>query len=163
VAYSIKKRRHAIRAPLIRPVQVNLGDKQVMGQGIEVGTSGMSLWMNEVPEKGKMVTLSFFLPSNSRHILAMSEVSWRQPPIPDVRAGKVGVRFVALPREEREEIRSFINRIAKLYRDLNILLAKDDWKMEQVRAITEAAFVGSYRDIKDLKDKVRRAMDGLRL
>ena len=163
MAFTIKKRRHAPRAPLARPVSVRAGTAEQVGRGIEVGIGGMSLWVNPAPPKGQMVTLSFFLPASPRQITAMAEVVWATPPVEGRKASRMGVRFVALSREERDEIRAFVNRLARHYRDLNMLLAMNEWKLDQIKALTAKALVDGYRDIKELKDKVRKAMDGFRL
>jgi c-di-GMP-binding flagellar brake protein YcgR len=163
MGFTVKKRRQAFRAPLNRPVQIKHGSAELPGRGIEVGIGGMSLWVNESLPKNGMVTVMFNLPASARQIVAMSEVVWSNPPIDGSRSGKIGVRFVALPREQREEIRAFVNRQAKHYRDLHMLLAMNEWKMEKLRELTAQAHLDAYRDIKDLKDRVRKAMDGFRL
>lgn len=163
MAFTLKKRRHALRAPLTRPVRVRQGEAERSGRGIEVGVGGMSLWVHPLPAAGQVVTLIFSLPNSLRPITAMAEVVWATPAAGERKSGRTGVRFVALPREDREEIRAYVNRLAKHYRDLHILLAMNQWKMDQIRVLTARAHLDSYRDIKDLKDKVRRAMDGFRL
>jgi len=162
MAFHLRKRRRVPRAPMNRPVQVQAGDNTLMGKGIETGIGGMSLWLDQPPEKGSMVTVSFSLPGSARSITAMSEVVWSQPRSQGKRVGRMGVRFVALPREERQEIRGFVNRLAKNYRDLHILLAMNEWKMERLKELTRRVGVTSYRDLKDLKARVAKAMDGFR-
>lgn len=162
MAYHLRKRRKTPRAPLNRPVQFELDGKKHMGKGLEVGIGGMSVWSDTIPDKGKMVTVNFSLPGSARRIIAMSEVAWSKPPVRGKRKGRMGVRFVALPREERGLIRSFVTRLAKHYRDLHILLAMNKWKMERLRELAKKANLGSYRDIKELKARVTKAMDGFR-
>lgn len=163
MAFTLKKRRRALRAPLTRPVRVRQGEAERSGRGIEVGVGGMSLWVHPAPTAGQVITLVFSLPNSLRPITAMAEVVWATPAAGERKSGRMGVRFVALPREDREEIRAYVNRLAKHYRDLHILLAMNQWKMDQIRDLTTRAHLDGYRDIKDLKDKVRRAMDGFRL
>lgn len=163
MGFRLKKRRRAPRAPLSRPVQVKLADQETTGRGIEVGIGGMSIWLEGPPEQGKMVTVTFHLPGCARRITAMSEVAWSMPAAAGKRNGRIGIRFVALPREEREEIRSFVTRLARHYRDLHIMLAMSQWKLDRVKSLTESAHIPAYRDIKELKERVQKAMDGFRL
>lgn len=162
MAYHLRKRRKTPRAPLNRPVQFELEGTKHMGKGVEVGIGGMSVWSDKTPSKGKMVTVNFSLPGSPRRIIAMAEVAWSKPAIKGRRMGRMGVRFVALPREERSEIRSFVTRLAKHYRDLHILLAMNEWKMERLRELAKRANLTSYRDVKELKERVTKAMDGFR-
>lgn len=162
MAYHLRKRRKTPRAPLNRPVQFELDGKKHMGKGLEVGIGGMSVWSDKIPSKGKMVTVNFSLPGSAKRIVAMAEVAWSKPPAKGKRKGRMGVRFVALPREERSEIRSFVTRLAKHYRDLHILLAMNKWKMDRLRELAKKANLGSYRDVKELKARVTKAMDGFR-
>jgi Tfp pilus assembly protein PilZ len=163
MSFRLKKRRRAPRAPLSRPVQIRLAEREIVGRGIEVGIGGMSIWLEGPPDKGKMVTVTFSLPGVARRITAMSEVAWAKPAAPGKRNGRIGIRFVALPRDEREEIRTFVTRLARHYRDLHIMLAMNQWKLDRVKQLTEAAHIPAYRDVKELKERVKRAMDGFRL
>ena len=162
MAFHLRKRRQAPRAPLNRPVQVQVDGRKRMSKGVEVGVGGMSVWTDQVLEKGSMVTLTFTLPGSAHNITAMAEVAWCKPPPAGKRSGRMGVRFVALPREEREHIRSYVNRLAKHYRDLHILLAMNKWKMERLKELTKRVNLTSYRDIQELKELVNKAMDGFR-
>ncbi|MBN2495117.1 MAG: PilZ domain-containing protein [Deltaproteobacteria bacterium] len=163
MAFHLKRRRKAPRAPLNRAVQFKMGSEELSGRGIEVGVGGMSIWAERVPDKGSMVTLRFSLPGSARQVTAMAEVVWSRSPAGGKRNGSMGVKFIALPRDERNEIRSFVTRMARQYRDLHILLAMNEWKMERLKELTEAAHLSSYRDIKELKEKIKKAMDGFRL
>ena len=163
MSFRLKKRRRTPRAPLNRPVRVKIGSKENNGRGIEVGIGGMSLWMEPVPKKGQMVTVTFSLPGSARQIIAMSEVAWSTPAVAKQKKGRMGIRFVALPRDEREEIRSFVTKLARHYRDLHIMLAMNQWKMDRLKELTEAACVPAYSDLKELKERVKKAMDGFRL
>jgi Tfp pilus assembly protein PilZ len=162
MAYHLRKRRKTPRAPLSRPVQFELEGTKHMGKGVEVGVGGMSVWADKIPSKGKMITVNFSLPGSPRRIIAMAEIAWSKPAVKGKRMGRMGVRFVALPREERDEIRSFVTRLAKHYRDLHILLAMNEWKMERLRELAKRANLTSYRDVKELKERVTKAMDGFR-
>ncbi len=163
MGFRLKKRRRVPRAPLNRPVEVKIERREVMGRGIEVGIGGMSVWLESPPDKGKMVTVTFSLPGSARRITAMSEVAWNRPPVSGKRIGRMGIRFVALPRDERAEIRTFVTRLARHYRDLHIMLAMNQWKLDRVKKLTDEAHVQPYRDIKELKERVKKAMDGFRL
>ena len=163
MSFRLKKRRSTPRAPLNRPVRVKVGNKEYQGRGIEVGIGGMSLWIGPVPDKGRMVTVTFSLPSSARQITAMSEVAWSTSNIAKGKKGRMGIRFVALPRDEREEIRSFVTRLARHYRDLHIMLAMNQWKLDRLKELTDAACVPPYSDVKELKERVKKAMDGFRL
>ena len=162
MAYHLRKRRQAPRAPLNRPVEFNADGKKNMGKGIEVGIGGMSAWTEKVHEQDAMVTVTFSLPGSARRITAMSKVAWVKAAATGKRASRIGVKFVALPREERDEIRSFVNRLAKNYRDLHIMLSMNKWKMDRLKILTKRLHLGSYRDIKELKKRVIKAMDGFR-
>lgn len=163
MSFRLKKRRSTPRAPLNRPVRVKVGDKERQGRGIEVGVGGMSLWLDAVPQKGQMVTVSFSLPNSAKQITAMSEVAWSKSGSSSQKRGRMGIRFVALPRDEREEIRSFVTRLARHYRDLHIMLAMNQWKLDRLKELTDAACVPPYSDVKELKERVKKAMDGFRL
>jgi len=163
MTFRLKKRRKVPRAPLNRPVQVKVGNGTRNGRGIEVGIGGMSIWIEKPPDKGKMVTVTFSLPSSACRITAMAEVAWVTQAPEGKRNGRMGIRFVALPRDEREEIRSFVTRLARHYRDLHIMLAMNQWKLDRIKELTEAAHVPAYRDVKELKERVKKAMDGFRL
>lgn len=162
MAFHLRKRRKAPRAPLNRPVQILQEKNKYMAKGAEVGIGGMSMWTDKVVDQGKMVTITFSLPGSARRITAMSEVVWSKPPASGSRSGRMGVRFIALSREEREEIRTFVTRLAKNYRDLHILLAMNKWKMDRLKELTKRVHLTSYRDIKELKRRVSKAMDGFR-
>lgn len=163
MTFRLKKRRRVPRAPLNRPVEIKVEDKARKGRGIEVGIGGMSIWLEKPPHEGQMVTVTFSLPASARRITAMAEVAWVKPAPEGKRNGRIGIRFVALPRDEREEIRTFVTRLARHYRDLHIMLAMNQWKLERIKELTEAAHVPAYRDVKELKDRVKKAMDGFRL
>ena len=162
MAYHLRKRRKTPRAPLNRPVQFEFDGKKHMGKGVEVGVGGMSVWSDKIPSRGNMVTVNFSLPGSPKRIVAMAEVAWSKPAIKGKRKGRMGVKFVALPREERGEIRSFVTRLAKHYRDLHILLAMNKWKLERLRELAKKANLTSYRDVKELKERVTKAMGGFR-
>lgn len=142
---------------------MKIGSKDSSGRGIEVGIGGMSLWMEAVAKKGQMVTVTFSLPGSARQITAMSEVAWATAGAARQKKGRMGIRFIALPRDEREEIRSFVTRLARHYRDLHIMLAMNQWKLDRLKELTEAACVPPYSDVKELKERVKKAMDGFRL
>ena len=163
MGFRVKKRRRTPRAPLSRPVEIKAGRREALGRGIEVGIGGMSIWVEKPPEKGQMVTVTFSLPGSARRITAMSEVAWLQPAPKGKRNGRIGIRFIALPRDEREEIRSFVTHLARHYRDLHIMLAMNQWKLDRVKELTDAAHLPPYRDMKELKDRIKKAMDGFRL
>lgn len=163
MSFRLKKRRRAPRAPLNRPVRIKIGERERNGRSIEVGIGGMSLWLDRAPGKGRMVTLYFNLPGSPQRITAMAEVAWSRPAVGGGRKGQMGVRFVALPRDERERIRTYVTHLARHYRDLHIMLAMNRWKLDRVMELTEAAHMPPYRDIKELKDRVKKAMDGFRL
>ncbi|MBW1872326.1 MAG: PilZ domain-containing protein, partial [Deltaproteobacteria bacterium] len=119
-------------------------------------------WTEKIHEKDAMVTVTFSLPGSARRITAMSKVAWVKAAPTGKRTSRIGVKFVALPREERDEIRSFVNRLAKNYRDLHIMLSMNKWKMDRLKILTKRLHLGSYRDIKELKKRVIKAMDGFR-
>jgi uncharacterized protein (TIGR02266 family) len=162
MAFHLRKRRKAARAPLNRPVQIQKDQRKFMAKGAEVGVGGMSMWTDKPPKKGQMITVNFSLPGSARRITAMSEVVWSKPPSGGNRTGRMGIRFIALSRDDRDEIRSFVTRLAKHYRDLHILLAMNKWKMDRLKELTKRAHLTSYRDIKELKQRVSKAMDGFR-
>lgn len=162
MAYHLRKRRKAPRAPLNRPVELRVESKKTVGKGIEVGVGGMSVWCEKIFDKEVMVTLTFSLPGSAKRITAMAKVAWTKPPPAGKKTGRMGVQFVALPREERDEIRSFVNRLAKNYRDLHIMLSMNKWKMERLKQLTRRLHLSSYRDIQELKRRVNKAMDGFR-
>ena len=162
MAYHLRKRRQAPRAPLNRPVELIVDGKKAMGKGVEVGTGGLSAWMETPHKKNVMVTVRFSLPGSMRRITAMARVAWSKAPGAGKTTGRLGLQFVALPREEREDIRSFVNRLAKQYRDLHIMLAMNKWKMDKLKDLTKQLNLSSYRDVKELKKKVTKAMDGFR-
>jgi hypothetical protein len=162
MAFTLKKRRKVPRAPLNRPVLVKSGEREFTGRGIEVGVGGMSLWLDNLP-RTPMLTVHFSLPGSSRRITAMAERVWTRPAAGEGRAAQLGVRFVALPRDEREEIRTYVTKLARCYRDLHILLAMNEWKLDRVQTLTQAAHIAAYRDMKELKERVQKAMDGFRL
>jgi Tfp pilus assembly protein PilZ len=162
MAYHLRKRRRAPRAPLNRPVEFKVDSSKHVGKGVEVGVGGMSIWTDKVYEKEKMCTITFSLPGSARRITAMAKVAWSKAPPEGRRKGRMGLQFVALPREEREEIRSFVNRLAKNYRDLHIMLSMNKWKMDRLKQLTKRVHLSSYRDIQELKKKVSKAMDGFR-
>ncbi|HUU02474.1 MAG TPA: PilZ domain-containing protein [Myxococcota bacterium] len=162
MAYHLRKRRKAPRAPLNRPVELSVESKKHVGKGIEVGVGGMSIWCEKVYQSDVMVTLTFSLPGSARRITAMAKVAWIKAPAAGKKTGRMGVQFVALPREERDEIRSFVNRLAKNYRDLHIMLSMNKWKMERLKQLTSSLHLSSYRDIQELKRRVSKAMDGFR-
>lgn len=162
MAYHLHKRRKAPRAPLNRPVQLQAGKHKLVCRGIEVGSGGMSLWSEKAFQPDTMVTVSFSLPASATTITAMARVAWCRQPASARSLARLGMQFVALSREERENIRSFVNRLAKNYRDLHILLAMNQWKMDQLQQLARRANLDSYRDVQDLKKKVAKAMDGFR-
>jgi c-di-GMP-binding flagellar brake protein YcgR len=161
MAFHLQKRRRAHRAPLNRPVQISGTGGGQTARGIEVSTGGMSLWMQSQPKAGSMVTVNFTLPGSAFQITAMARVVWEKA------AGgkgwyKAGLQFVALPREERNIIGSYVNKLARCYRDLHILLSMNKWKFEQLQELARQANLESFRDVQDLKQKVARALDGFR-
>jgi len=162
MAYHLRKRRRAPRAPLNRPVELSIDGSKHMCKGVEVGIGGMSVWTDKILEKNSMVTVTFSLPGSVRRITAMTKVAWAKPPASGKKNGRMGIQFVALPREERDEIRSFVNRLAKNYRDLHIMLSMNKWKMDRLKKLTKRVHLSSYRDIQELKEKVSKAMDGFR-
>ena len=145
-----------------KPVQLRLKEKISAGRGIEVGVGGMSLWLDHEIAQGAMVTLGFILPRAAKRITAMAEVMWCKPAGSNRRKAQVGVKFVALQRDERALIRSFVTKRTRHYRDLHIMLAMNEWKMEKLKELTKAAGLTTYRDIKELKTKIRKAMAGFR-
>ncbi len=145
-----------------KPIQLKLKKKTSMGRGIEVGVGGMSLWLDDEIERGAMVTLGFILPRAAKRIIAMAEVMWCKPASSNRRKARVGVKFIALQRDERALIRAFVTKRARHYRDLHIMLAMNEWKMEKLKELTKAAGLTSYRDIKELKTKIQKAMAGFR-
>jgi len=162
MAFTLKKRRKAPRAPLNRPIEVTVGGQQIKGRGIEVGIGGMSLWLDRVPEAA-VINVTFSLPGSAHRITAMCERMWSCPPAGERRSAQLGVRFVALSRDEREEIRIYVTKLARTYRDLHILLAMNEWKLDRVQELVRVAHIPAFRDLKDLKERVQKAMDGFRL
>ncbi len=162
MAYHLQKRRHAQRAPLNRPVELMAGGRALIARGVEVGTGGMSVWCEKQIQAGEMVTVNFHLPGSASQLTAMARVAWQKPAPGGQAWWRIGLQFVALPREERQLLRSFILKLARNYRDLHILLSMNKWKLEQLQELARKAHLSSFRDVQDLKKKVARAMDGFR-
>jgi len=162
MAFTLKKRRKAPRAPLNRPIAITAAGQELKGRGIEVGIGGMSLWIDRLPA-ATVLTVTFSLPGSARRITAMGERVWARPAAADRRPAQLGLRFVALPRDEREEIRTFVTKLSRHYRDLHILLAMNEWKLDRIQDLVKVAHIPAFRDMKDLKERVQKAMDGFRL
>ncbi|RME24177.1 MAG: hypothetical protein D6806_10030 [Deltaproteobacteria bacterium] len=155
-------RRSALRAPLNRPVKFAQGGKEFEGKGIEVGTGGMSLWCTEPLPAGTMTTVSFTIPGRSIAITAMARVVWSRQPARGRKFGRMGLQFVALERRDRQAIHSFVNKLARNYRDLHIMLSTNKWQLEQLRQLASKARLEGFSDVQELKRRVARALEGFR-
>lgn len=162
MAFHLSRRRRSHRAPFNRRVQIKNADSKSDCRSLNISMAGMALTTESMPKEGTVFTLTFSLPGSIQRIAAMSEVAWTRKLGKSKRKYKVGLRFIALGREEREEIDSFVKRLERSYRDLHFLLSKDQWQLEQIHKLAERSYLTPYKDTQELKKRVNRAMDGFR-
>ena len=103
-AAMIEERRSYQRAPLAVSVTCTWEKKRAVGKTINISASGLLLRLSKYPEPGSAVRLEFALPP-SRQRLELEALVARTAP-----DNQVGVKFIEVPREQRELLMAYTDR-----------------------------------------------------
>jgi len=100
-----------VRVPYLRRCQIMVESRPLLGVVCNVSAVGLYAALDEIPEEGERVEVSFMLPRESRRFLATAEVVWRNP-LDALRLDRMppgcGLRFVSLPAADRARIERLV-------------------------------------------------------
>jgi len=108
------ERRRFERAPINTQVEFELtnsssGPSRVRKHMANISTGGLFITTDEPIRVGTRMVVRFELPSNKHRVIAVSRVAY-------VRKGGLGVEFLSLDDEDREEIEAFIMTLKTMSR-----------------------------------------------
>jgi uncharacterized protein (TIGR02266 family) len=108
------ERRRFERAPINAQVEFELtnsssGPSRVRKHMANISTGGLFITTDEPIRVGTRMVVRFELPSNKHRVIAVSRVAY-------VRKGGLGVEFLSLDDEDREEIETFIATLKTMSR-----------------------------------------------
>jgi len=100
------ERRRNARIPVEVPVVVRLADGsgQMKASTVDLGEGGMAVKLPHRPQNLTGLTVGFQLPGTAQSIECMAEMAW------ETAGRQVGIRFVDLAPETRDQIRSWLER-----------------------------------------------------
>ena len=99
-----RERRSSFRVPVQAPVQLSLdGSDPMEGILLDLSLEGMDVLAAQPLESGTALGLRFTLPDGSLEIDSRGQVAWANP------NGQSGVRFVDLPAETSEKLKTWLH------------------------------------------------------
>jgi CheY-like chemotaxis protein len=104
----LEERRRYQRVPVRMAVQCKWGGKEHTGQVANLSLSGLLVTLPTAPEVGAEMSLAFTLPK-AHHALHLRGAVVRAAP-----GNQVGVRFLAVPAEEHEQLKKFLSRTGSI-------------------------------------------------
>jgi hypothetical protein len=100
-----------VRVPYLQRCQIMVGGRPRVAIVCNVSALGAYVALDELPEMGALVTVSFMLPRDARRFVSAAVVAWRNPgedPKVDRIPPGVGLRFIDLLSEERARVEKLV-------------------------------------------------------
>jgi DNA-binding response OmpR family regulator len=99
-----RERRTSFRVPVQAPVQLSLpGSDLIEGIMLDLSQEGMDVLAAQPLQAGSQIGLRFTLPDGSVEVDAHGDIAWANP------NGQSGVRFLDLPAETVEKLKSWLH------------------------------------------------------